>query len=86
MGAFTFKLIFIIIVIMSKSTIRIQLATIDLFAHGKEVFGDEEKFLMWLQSENFYFNNKRPIEWLLTLEGIKHLDDRLTGMEYGDNA
>ncbi len=68
------------------TTLNLQKATVDLFAHGKEVFGSSEDFLIWLQSKNFYFGNKRPIEWILTLKGIKFIDDQLTGMQYGDNS
>ena len=61
-------------------------AKIELFNHGKSVFGSLDLFIRWLHSDNFYFDKKPPAEMLSTLEGIKFIDDRLTGMQYGDNA
>lgn len=57
-----------------------------LFKHGTEVFGTPEKFNEWLNSENFFFSGKNPGSLLNTVTGIKFLDDRLTGMEFGDNV
>ena len=59
---------------------------ISLFKHGIEIFGDEEKFKQWLKTENFYFGQKTPVVFIDTASGIKFIDDRLTGIEYGDNA
>jgi uncharacterized protein (DUF2384 family) len=59
---------------------------LSLFKHGKEVFGTIDKFNEWLNKKNFMFGKKPPIEYLNTISGIKLVDDRLTGMEYGDNA
>ena len=57
-----------------------------LFKHGIEVFGTKENFTNWLEKENFFFDKKAPIEFTKTNIGIKFIDDRLTGIEYGDNA
>ena len=57
-----------------------------LFKHGIEIFGNEENFVKWLKSENFFFDKKAPIEFLNTDVGIEYIDNRLTGLEYGDNA
>lgn len=57
-----------------------------LIKHGKKVFGSKPKFEEWLQSRNFFFDGKPPIEFLSTVRGIRFIDDRLTGMEYGDNV
>ena len=57
-----------------------------LIKHGIDVFGNNDNFNKWLYTDNFYFNKKKPIEFLNTISGIKLIDDRLTGMEYGDNA
>jgi uncharacterized protein (DUF2384 family) len=62
------------------------LMILTLFKHGKEVFGSFEGFKLWLESENFFFNKKRPIDYLTTSSGLKFVDDRLTAMEYGDNV
>ena len=59
---------------------------ISLFKHGIEIFGNEEKFKQWLKTENFYFGQKTPVVFIDTASGIKFIDDRLTGIEYGDNA
>jgi uncharacterized protein (DUF2384 family) len=54
--------------------------------HGIKVFGTAENFDQWLSTENFYFDKKSPVDYLNTITGIRFIDDRLTGMEYGDNA
>ena len=57
-----------------------------LMDNGIKVFGTKENFEIWLQRENFFFDKKAPAEFMYTLEGIKFINDRLTGMQYGDNA
>ena len=57
-----------------------------LIKHGIEVFGSGHNFTEWLEKENFYFDNKPPINYLNYMNGIKFIDDSLIGMEYGDNA
>jgi len=52
--------------------------------HGKDVFGSDKKFNLWLETPNFYFDKKKPKTYLKTFKGIKFLDDKLTGIEYGD--
>lgn len=59
---------------------------LSLIKHGIEVFGTNENFANWLEKENFFFDKKAPIEFMDTHSGIKFIDDRLTGIEYGDNA
>jgi len=59
---------------------------LSLIKHGIEVFGTKENFTTWLQKGNFFFDKKAPIEFMDTHSGIKFIDDRLTGIEYGDNA
>lgn len=54
--------------------------------HGIEVFNSSDEFSKWLETENYYLDKKKPIEYLNTISGIKFIDDLLTGMEYGDNA
>ena len=58
---------------------------ISLFKHGQEIFGTIEAFYTWLDTDNFYLDNGKPISYLKTVTGIRFIDDRLTGMEYGDN-
>jgi uncharacterized protein (DUF2384 family) len=59
---------------------------LSLIKHGIEVFETKENFTSWLQKENFFFDKKAPIEFMNTNSGIKFIDDRLTALEYGDNA
>jgi len=59
---------------------------LSLIKHGMEVFGNAEEFSKWLVKENFYFDKKAPIDFMNTGSGIKFIDDRLTALEYGDNA
>jgi uncharacterized protein (DUF2384 family) len=59
---------------------------ISLMKHGSEVFGDYAKFREWLEKENFYFDKRRPIEYMSSISGMKFIDDRITALEYGDNA
>lgn len=56
-----------------------------LINHGNDVFGNQKNFAEWLRTENFHFG-KKPIDYLNTINGIKYTNDRLTGLEYGDNA
>jgi uncharacterized protein (DUF2384 family) len=70
-----------------KARIKEQaVMTLSLIKHGIEVFGTKESFSIWLEKENFFFDKKAPIEFMDTNSGIKFIDDRLTGLEYGDNA
>ncbi|RYE32593.1 MAG: DUF2384 domain-containing protein [Sphingobacteriaceae bacterium] len=62
------------------------LVALSLIRHGMEVFGNAESFIQWLETENFYFDKQAPITFLHTNSGMQFIDDRLTGMEYGDNA
>ncbi len=57
-----------------------------LFDHGIEVFGTEESFVAWLNKANFFFDKRAPIEFMNTDAGIEFIDNRLTGLQYGDNA
>lgn len=41
-----------------------------LIKHGKKVFGSKPKFEEWLQSRNFFFDGKPPIEFLSTVSGL----------------
>ncbi|HEX3385578.1 MAG TPA: antitoxin Xre/MbcA/ParS toxin-binding domain-containing protein [Mucilaginibacter sp.] len=59
---------------------------LSLIKHGIDVFGSKEAFTGWLGKENFFFDEKAPIEFMKTNSGIKFIDDRLTALEYGDNV
>lgn len=57
-----------------------------LMKHGIDIFGSSDEFSKWLETENYYLDGKKPIDYLNTISGIKFIDNQLTGMEYGDNA
>lgn len=59
---------------------------ISLFKHGQEIFGSYLDFKGWLGKENYYFERRSPIQFMDSISGIKFIDDRLTAMEFGDNA
>lgn len=70
-----------------KENVKEQvLLLLSLIKHGVEIFGSVKEFDNWLNQENFYFDNKRPVSFLNTITGIKFIDDRLRAMEYGDNV
>jgi len=62
------------------------LALLSLFKHGISIFGTSSKFNQWLSKINFYFDNDAPINFLNTISGIIHVDQRLSAIEYGDNV
>lgn len=62
------------------------LALLSLFKHGIAVFGSNDKFNMWLKKTNYFFDNDAPINFLNTISGILHVDQRLTAIAYGDNV
>jgi uncharacterized protein (DUF2384 family) len=62
------------------------LILLSLFKHGHDVFGGRESFDAWLNTENFFLFGKKPAAFLNTITGIRHIDDRLTALEYGDNV
>ena len=57
-----------------------------LARHGELIFGDGGSFGQWLTTDNFMLGQRRPADLLNTNSGVRLVDDRLTGMEYGDNA
>lgn len=66
--------------------VELTIQLISLFKHGLRVFGEPKNFKEWLDKENFFFDKKKPSAFMSTISGLKYIDDRLTGMEYGDNA
>ena len=59
---------------------------LSLFKHGIDVFGTKEDFIVWLNTENFFLDKNLPIDYMSTISGIRLVEDRLTGIEYGDNV
>ncbi|MEN8157930.1 MAG: MbcA/ParS/Xre antitoxin family protein [Bacteroidota bacterium] len=62
------------------------LLLLSLYKHGINIFGSADSFNEWLNGENFFFDGEAPSRLLHTISGIRFVDSRLTGMEYGDNA
>jgi putative toxin-antitoxin system antitoxin component (TIGR02293 family) len=62
------------------------LLLISLIKHGISVFATQKGFETWLNTDNFFFDSKSPISFLNTVSGIRYVQDRLTALEYGDNA
>lgn len=50
---------------------------------GVEVFGNEEKFAIWMNSKIIALGGIKPRELLDSSIGIKILDDELTAIDYG---
>jgi putative toxin-antitoxin system antitoxin component (TIGR02293 family) len=73
--------------IILKGNIREHLVMLlSLYKHGKDVFGNIETFERWLSSPNPLLGQKKPLSFLDTTSGIQWIDNRLTAMEYGENA
>lgn len=62
------------------------LLLVSLYKQGELVFGSKEAFSDWLDTPNFYFDNNPPVDYFKSISGIRHIEDRLVGIEYGDNA
>ncbi|MEQ8241336.1 MAG: DUF2384 domain-containing protein [Cyclobacteriaceae bacterium] len=57
-----------------------------LIKHGLAVFGSPEAFGSWLHTENFQLAKLKPAALLNTNSGVRLVDDRIAGIEFGDNA
>ena len=57
-----------------------------LFRHGAAVFGSMKEFECWLGLENLMLDGLKPADVLGSISGIRLIDNRLYGIEYGDNA
>lgn len=65
--------------LQSEKILQIEL----LYARGKEVFGSEENFMVWLQTENIALGKIKPQNILDSSFGISLLMDELTRIEHG---
>lgn len=54
-----------------------------LFNYGKEVFGNEDNFNIWLQTKNIALGGIAPKELLETTFGIRLVKEELTRIEHG---
>ena len=59
---------------------------LSLYKHGIDVFGSKLLFEKWLSTPNMLLDNKAPMDFLVTISGIRLIDNRLTGMEFGENV
>jgi hypothetical protein len=57
-----------------------------LFRLGTVVFGSAKDFEIWLNRENGMLDGLKPAGLLGSVSGIRLIESRLYGMEYGDNA
>jgi len=57
-----------------------------LFRLGIVVFGSAKAFEVWLNSENGMLDGLKPVDLLGSVSGIRLIESRLYGIEYGDNA
>jgi putative toxin-antitoxin system antitoxin component (TIGR02293 family) len=71
---------------INASTKERVVTILNLFEHGIEVFGSTQKFLAWLNTPNFFFDQQPPIDFFHKINGPPFIDDRLTAMEHGDNV
>ena len=58
----------------------------EIMTLGKSAFGSLSNFDLWMNEQNFFFNNKRPIDFLETEKDVEYLLSRLNGLKIGDNA
>ncbi|MGC4129749.1 MAG: DUF2384 domain-containing protein [Bergeyella sp.] len=65
--------------LQSEKILQIEL----LYARGREVFGNAENFLIWLQTENLALGKIKPQDILDSVFGISLLMDELTRIEHG---
>lgn len=54
-----------------------------LYSRGLDIFGSEDYFMRWLQSDSLALGRKKPQEMLDSSFGISLLMDELTRIEHG---
>ncbi len=64
--------------------LAIELST--LYTQGNIVFGNSDVFNNWLEKENVFFNNKKPVSFLNTSTGIHLIYEELKRIEFGATA
>ncbi len=70
-----------------KPNVREQvLLLLSLLNQGKAILGSPKNFQQWLETPNFFFDNKAPILLMNTVTGVRLISDRLIAMEFGDNV
>ena len=64
--------------------LAIELST--LYELGNVVFGSSAVFNQWLDKENPFFNNNKPVQYLNTSTGIHLIYEELKRVEFGATA
>lgn len=59
---------------------------LSFYKHGIETFGQKTKFEDWLSGPNQFLEGRAPKDFMDTISGIHFMDDRLTAIDYGENA
>jgi putative toxin-antitoxin system antitoxin component (TIGR02293 family) len=59
------------------------LALADIYAHGYEVFGDEEKFNHWIAEPNKSLAGQKPLDLLYTQFGREEVKRLIGRIDYG---
>lgn len=54
-----------------------------LYLHGNRVFGSADKFNNWMNSKCHAFGDRKPIDQILTIEGIQLVDNEISKVEHG---
>lgn len=57
-----------------------------LFKSGIDIFGGQDKFRHWLNTENAAMGGEKPVSYLDTFSGIQLVIDELNAIEYGFSA
>ncbi len=69
--------------VMDSTSTERALLVAQIVERGREVFGSEEKFKMWLGAPSFSLGNTSPNELLDTTTGMQVVKAELTRIEYG---
>lgn len=64
--------------------LAIEIST--LYELGILVFGNSAIFNLWLEKENLFFNNTKPVQYLNTSTGIHLVYEELKRIEFGATA
>jgi len=60
------------------------LRLIALFTAGKAVFASNTDFILWLVKKNYFFNEKAPIRFLFSNDGLRFIKDRVRAIRYSN--
>lgn len=55
----------------------------ELYKKGKEIFGSEDKFKIWINTKSYGLNNKVPLVFLNSVTGIDLVYEELMRIEFG---